>query len=464
VNPFRNILRLSVGDLLARILSFLAFIYLARVLGVNSYGVVEFALSVAIYLQAFTEGGLDLWATREVAQGKSLKRVAAQVVPLRFLLGLVGFGGLVLLLPLFPDYPQMGLLLVLFGLRAFSQALDLRWVFMGQEKMRVVATGLIIAQVVFAGAVFGLVRGPADVVWVPIVQLVGNLVMAGYFYYWFVASERTLLIRPTFRGIKQALGPSLTLGASRGLALLSFNFDTLLLGFLLSSTAVGLYNAAYRPLAAILTVSATYALALFPALSRTYSGDGQQFSELVLRSLRLTAICAIPIGVSGSFLAAPLVELLFGADYAGAAPVLQVLSWSATLVVLRVTFRQALAASGRQRLDLICATVATAINIGLNLVFIPVFGIVGAAVATLVSEVVWVGAVIFSSARLVPAPAVLVQLARPVIAGGAMVGCFLLTASLPWLLQPLIAGTAYLGVLLLLGDKEVRSWVPRLST
>jgi O-antigen/teichoic acid export membrane protein len=447
--------------LLARILSFLAFIYLARVLGVDGYGVVEFALSVAIYLQAFTEGGLDLWATREVAQGKSVKRLVAQVVPLRFLLGLVGFGGLVLLLPLFPDYPQMGLLLVLFGLRAFSQSLDLRWVFMGQEKMRSVATGLIIAQVVFAGAVFGLVRGPADVVWVPIVQLVGNLAMAGYFYYRFVASERTPLVRPTFRGIRQALGPSLTLGASRGLALLSFNFDTLLLGFLLGATAVGLYNAAYRPLTALLTVSATYGLGLFPALSRAFSENSQQFSELVLRSLRLTAICAIPIGVGGSFLAAPLVELLFGADYAAAAPVLQLLSWSAMLVVLRVTFRQALAASGHQRLDLVCATVATSINVGLNLVFIPQFGIVGAAIATLVSEVVWVSAAIFSSARLVPIPAVLMQLARPTIAGAAMVGCFLVTSNLSWLLQPFIAGTAYLSVLLLLGDREVRSWVPR---
>ena len=67
MSPFRNIPRLSAGDLLARILSFLAFIYLAQVLGVESYGVVEFALAVALYLQAFTEGGLDLWATREVA-------------------------------------------------------------------------------------------------------------------------------------------------------------------------------------------------------------------------------------------------------------------------------------------------------------------------------------------------------------------------------------------------------------
>ena len=296
VNPFRNILRLSVGDILARVLSFLAFIYLARVLGVDNYGVMEFALSVALYLQAFTEGGLDLWATREVARGKDVRRLVAQVVPFRLLLALLGFGGLILLLPWFPDYPQLDLLLVLFGMRAFSQALDLWWVFMGQERMRLVAIGLVIAQVVFAGAVFALVQDPGDVLWVPVVQLAGNLAMAGYFYQRFVASQHTWLVRPTFQGIRQALAPSFTLGASRGLALLSFNFDTLLIGFLLNAAAVGLYSAAYRPLTAVLIISATYGLGLFPALSRAFSENHQQFRELVLRSLRLTAICAIPVG------------------------------------------------------------------------------------------------------------------------------------------------------------------------
>jgi Na+-driven multidrug efflux pump len=58
------------------------------------------------------------------------------------------------------------------------------------------------------------------------------------------------------------------------------------------------------------------------------------------------------------------------------------------LVVLRVTLRQYLAASGRQRLDLGCASAATAVNVGLNFLLIPSYGIIGAALATLVSEAI----------------------------------------------------------------------------
>lgn len=465
MKPFRNILRLSVGDAIARAFSFLAFIYLARVMGVDSYGTIEFALSVIIYLQVFTEGGLDLWATREVAQGKSIKTLVGQIVPLRVGLGILGFGGLLLLLPLFPDYPHLQALLILFGLRAFSQAIDLRWIFMGQANMRLVAVGLIIAQVIFAAMVFGLVRDPGDVLWVPIAQFLGNLAVSGYFYYGFVRSEKTLLIRPSLRGIKRAIGPSLALGSSRGLALLSFNFDTLLLGFLLNSAAVGLYGAAYRPLTAILTVSATYGLGLFPALSRAYYHDRAEFRELALKSLRITAICAVPVGVGGSFLAGTIIELLFGAQYSGAGPVMQILAWSAMLVVLRGTFRQALAASGNQKLDLLCTAGASAINIGLNLLFIPAFGIMGAAAATLISESIWLTSAIVVSAcvGVVPLRAGLMQLLRPLLAGGGMSICFIITAGLPWPVQLVIAGGVFLAVLLLSGDKEVRSWVPKPS-
>ena len=57
----------------------------------------------------------------------------------------------------------------------------------------------------------------------------------------------------------------------------------------------------------------------------------------------------------------------------------------------------------------------------------------------------------------------LMQLLRPLSAGGAMSICFIVTAYLPWPAQLAIAGTVFLAVLVLSGDKEVRSWVPKPS-
>ena len=135
MNPFRNILRLSVGDFVAKTLYFLAFVYLARVLGVANYGVLEFALSILSYLLLLADGGLELWATREAARGTDMRQLVARIVPLRFLLATGAFGMLLVLLPVFPDYPALQTILVLFGLTLLAQAANLKWVFMGREQM-----------------------------------------------------------------------------------------------------------------------------------------------------------------------------------------------------------------------------------------------------------------------------------------------------------------------------------------
>jgi len=451
MNPFRNILRLSVGDFVAKTLYFLAFVYLARVLGVANYGVLEFALSILSYLLLLADGGLELWATREAARGTDMRQLVARIVPLRFLLATGAFGMLLVLLPVFPDYPALQTILVLFGLTLLAQAANLKWVFMGREQMARVAAGLVVAQIVFAVAVFGFVRGPAEVVWVPVLQLAGDLAMAVYFWRLFAAMHGGRLAF-TLRGAGSVLQPALTMGASQVLALMSYNFDSVLLGFFLGQMAVGWYNAAYKPVTVVLAMPFTYFLGLFPVLSRTYTESQEAFREIVVRSLRLMSVFAVPIGVGGTFLAEPIIGFLFGPAYANSVLPLQILAWSAVLVILRFTYRQALNAAGRQELDLRCASAAAGLNLGLNLLLMPRYGIIGAAVATLLSEVLWLTTALYYFYRYVTRLRLLPLLARPVAAAVAMGAFFLLTQPLFWVVRGFVGGLVYFGVLLLLGE------------
>ena len=459
MNPFLNIIRLVSGDFLAKTLNFLAFIYLARVLGVASYGILEFAISIVMYFLLLADGGLELWATRQAAQVKDIRQLVARIVPLRLLLAVGAFVVLLMLLPVFPNYPALRMILMLFGLTLFTQTVNLKWVFMGQEKMTRVATGLVVAQIVFAVAIIGFVRSPAHVIWVPVLRVVGDLAMTVYFARLFTAEHGRLGLAFTLRGARSTMHPALTMGTSHGLALLNYNFDTVLLGFLLGPMAVGWYNAAYKPVTVALAMPVTYFLGLFPVLSRAYVESREVFRQIVVRSIRLMSIIAVPIGVGGTFLAEPIIDFLFGPDYASAVPALQVLSWSAVLVILRGTYRQAFNAAGRQRLDLRCAGASTALNLVLNLLLIPRYGIIGAAVATLVSEIVWLTMSSCYFYRYIIPMSLLPLLLKPVVAAIAMGLCFWVTQSLFWVLQAFIGVLVYFGVLMLLGETEVRSWV-----
>jgi O-antigen/teichoic acid export membrane protein len=160
----------------------------------------------------------------------------------------------------------------------------------------------------------------------------------------------------------------------------------------------------------------------------------------------------VPVGVGGTLFAAPIVHALFGPVFAGAAPVLRILAWSAVLVILRGTYRHGLNAAGRADLDLVCAGLAAAANVGANLVLIPRLGLTGAALATVLGEAVWLAGAWACFRRVVGG----LPLGRALLSSGLaallMGAVSVLTDGLLW--WPLRAGlglVAYGGALLALG-------------
>ena len=458
MNPFTNIFKLSLWDFGAKTAYFLAFIYLARVLGVSSYGVLEFAISVLTYFLLIAEGGLEVWATREAAKTEDIPQLVSRIIPLRFLFSGVAFLLLIALLPLLPPYPFLKLILILFGLSLFVQAGNLKWVFMGKENMGMVGRGLALAQLVFAIGVFAFIRNPLEVYWVPVMKLFGDLIMAGYFARRFTLGFGELNLRYRLEVRREVVGPALMMGTSQGLGLLNYNFDTLLLGLITGPMAVGLYNAAYRPVTMALAMPLTYFIGLFPILSRLHKEGLEGFTELVKRSLGLSSMVAFPLGVSGLFLSEPIVMLLFGQDYRESVPALQVLVWSAVLVILRGTYRQALNAAGCQNLDLRCAATSATLNVTLNVILIPRLGFIGAAIATVIGDFVWLLMASIYFNRHVTKDGILKLVMKPFVASLVMSLSFLCLTAYHWMLQASVSGVIYCITLLFLGKSELRTW------
>ena len=458
-SPLNNIVRLAAGDFLAKMLSFLAFIYLARVLGVGSFGVLEFASSVLTYFLLFADCGLELWGIREAARTRDMQALVSRVVPLRLLLATLAFAVLLVLLPLFPGYPSLRLVLVLFGLSLFAQAVSLKWVFMGQEKMARVARGLVVSQIIFATAVFVFVRSPAALVWVPLLRLAGDLTMGVYFWRCFARAHGNLQLPLTLRAAKQTLGPALTIGTWQAMALLNYNFDSVLLGFLRGATTVGWYNAAYRPVIIALALPLTYFVGLFPALSRTYTEGRDEFRNLVSRSLELCWIFAVPLVIGGMLLAQPVIALLYGPAYASSVGPFRILVWSAGLVILRQSYAVPLMAAGHQKLALRCAIASASLNVGLNVLLTPRYGMLGAASATVLADVIWLVMAYYYFVREVLPQEPLPPLRAPIFGGIAM-GAFLWFAQpLFWVARASIALSVYCAVLLLCENTLVHSWL-----
>lgn len=455
MSPFRNILKLSIGDFASKAAYFLAFVYMAQRLGVAHYGVLEFAIAVRTYLLLLADAGLEVWATCEAAKGVNVRNLAAQVIPARLFLAIIAIAATGIL-QLLPGDPHLRRVLPLLTLTVLAQVFNLKWALMGKEQMARVAVGLIASQLVFAGCVVLLVHSPADLFRVPIAFISSEAVLAAYFGWRFTRIYGWPHVIPDGKRIRSMIQPVLTLGASQCLGLMSYNVDLIIVGIFLGPGAAGWYAAAYKPVTAVLAFPITYYQGLFPALSRSYQEGADKFRTILLRSLSFTMVMAIPIGVGGTFLAAPLIDLLFGPTYARSVFPLQLLSWSAVLVTLRGNFRHTLNAVGKQRLDLKCAAAAAALNVAGNLVLIPLYNINGAAMATVISEAFWFVYARYLFGRYVM-PLPLLRVAwRPALAGVAMAACLIFGGPIQWMVRAVLSLGCYAAVLIVLQEPELK--------
>ena len=206
-----------------------------------------------------------------------------------------------------------------------------------------------------------------------------------------------------------------------------------------------------------MSLAIAYFAGLFPVLSRLYVENREEFRTLVRRTTQLWLVFVVPLVVGGSFLAAPVIRFLYGAAYANSAAPLRILVWSAALVVLRWVYMDSLRATGNQTLDLRCAITSASLNVALNILWIPRFGMAGAASATVFADLVWFVMSYYYFRRAVLPGEPFPPLAGPLLGGGAMCAVLWFTPSMDWPLRFLLSLVLYLLVQTAFGSfKQVR--------
>jgi O-antigen/teichoic acid export membrane protein len=165
-----------------------------------------------------------------------------------------------------------------------------------------------------------------------------------------------------------------------------FTFDLVLLGFLIGEREVGLYGAAYRVCFLALAIGVALHTSYLPAFSRGALLGTEEASRIARRAMEFASAMAAPLVVGGVLLADPLLRALFGASYAEGAQALRVLLLSIGLIFLHGTFRNILLAYDRTGVETCIMAAAASINVALNFLLIPRFGLLGAAAATAAAE------------------------------------------------------------------------------
>jgi O-antigen/teichoic acid export membrane protein len=161
--------------------------------------------------------------------------------------------------------------------------------------------------------------------------------------------------------------------------------DVLLLRHLQGDHEVGIYSAAYKFVDVFQALVIVGAGAVYPRLARAAAtrGPGPWAGT---RSTEVMLLAAVPAGLALHLVAAPLVAVLYGAEYAGAGPVLSRIGLLLPLLALSLHSGYVLGAAGRILPMAFLYSLGTVVNLGLNAWLIPSHGAEGAALARIGSE------------------------------------------------------------------------------
>ncbi|MEX2033360.1 MAG: flippase, partial [Candidatus Colwellbacteria bacterium] len=457
----KNTFWLSFGEVIGRLLRAAVIIYAARVLGVEGFGIFSYVLGLAGLLTIFSDLGMAPVVVREGAKDPEL-RARYFSTALGLSLGLALISSLIIIFgaPLVTKFPVSQMLVALIALVFvfdIIRGLAGSAIFRASEKMEGEAAVSIATQAIVVVAGFILVtnwKNPESLALAYAMGSLGGLLLALYLVRHYL---RRFISRFDRSLIKPMLAASIPMSLTAILGAVMINTDTVLLGWLTDAEQVGFFAAAQKPVLLLYLIPSFLAGGIFPLLARSAEKDRERFRLLTERGLSAVFLFALPITIGLVLLASPLVDLLYGAAYSPATTAFQILGLTILAVFPASMLVNGIFAYNEQKFLTKVGAVGVVINLFLDLMLIPLWGIAGCALATLLVQSVS-SVLIWRRMKKLNDFAVFRSLRKIAIATVVM-GAFILAflgLGLPVLLVVLVAAMVYFAMLLLLKEKLFR--------
>lgn len=454
----KNYLYLSAAELAAKVITFAAIAYLARVAGPVAYGYFEFAAAAVFCAGLIVDQGLGPYGAREIAKGSMpTADLVRQIVSLRVILAAIAAGALALFALAFEQPPLVTQLLLIYALDLMLMPLLLQWVFQGHDRMGTVAVLQLIRQAFFAIVIFAWVREPKQIWIVAVAEGVG---IAGAVIYGLIAYHRRYgsWLQARLHVSWKVLRESAPIGASQIFWVVRMYGAILILGLVATPPEVGYFGAAMRIFVALHAFVYLYFFNQLASLARAWHARDASLDTLIAQSLRRVAgVClfSVPVWI----LTSPLViRIAYGPEFAPAAVPLAWLAVVFGFAWLDGHYRFSLIAAGYQHIEMYSQLFGSLVAAILIPVLYVLGGLGGVGIALVIGElVVWLIAWWYSRRELyLRGHAAL--LGRMGIAGLFAAFLIWVTGEMPLLARILLVELSLVLVMLVI-DSQLRTFV-----
>ena len=370
----------------------ITFPYTSRVLGPESIGKLGFANSFVSYFILLASIGIPLYGIREIARIRDDKKKLSELTQELFVMHIItSIIVLFIFIVLIFLNSKLSDEKALFSIVSFSIVLSvfgLEWLYQGLEQYSYITIRTIIFSTISTIAIFVFIHNKEDYLIsaaIVVFASLGSSISNFYFARKILLAKRT---QPW--NFKRHIKPMALIYFMNFIISIYIQLDTVMLGFISTAKNVGYYVTGLRINKMLLILVTSLGTVLLPRLSYYISNDMKdEFSRMLKKSFEVIWILCLPMVAALMFLSKEIIVLFAGSQYLPASICIVITAPIILFIGLTNIFGiQILYPLGKEKQVVYCVTGGAIISLALNFFLIPHFAHVGAAIATLASEIV----------------------------------------------------------------------------
>lgn len=387
---FENVSWVMISQTIVSILGFVWTIMIARYLGVNDYGILGFATSIVSLLGITQDLGITNYSIRQIAtDNNSAKKYLGNIIPLKLLLSLGTFGILSIALILMKSDETTITITLLFLVEGIFQTImgTLNGTFQAFEKGKYQGiTNLILNISLFIFIILSIFTD------LGLLGIVGSYILAniiGFIYEYYTLNK--LIVKPKFEFdrsfCKKLIRVSFPFAVTGILYSIYYSIDVVMLTNISGDYATGLYNATYKLISVLTIIYSMYTTVIYPEMSKFFKDDKGLLKISYEKSIKYVSIVMAPLAIATMIYSSDIINLIYGQEFDAAAPLLSILIWTAFIIFINSPGNTLLNASHKEVTVTKIYGLAAIFNIMMNFILIPYLSYIGAALTTVLSDI-----------------------------------------------------------------------------
>ena len=388
---FKNSTWMIASQTVTNLCAFVWTILMARYLGTSDFGILSFAISLSTVVGVLMDSGTQTYIVRAISKDYDrTERYFEKTVPLKVVLSVLIIAGTVLFLILTGRSDSViNVSFIMLCQYAFLSMNGFFYgIFQAYEKMEYQSIASALNAIVLLVIVFLTIYLDLGLYGMAFGYLIAIFCAFLYIY----SKIGNLNFKPHYNFdysfSKELLKAALPFGLTGIFYSIYFTIDMTMLQYLATNAAVGMYNASYKIVSLITTFYAFYPQVIFPVMVKLFEDSADLLKFSYERSIKYLLLIILPICAGVILYAEPLMTLIYGSQYAGSGMIVMVLMFTIPFLFVNGASTVAMNSSNNEVLVTKIYGVAALVNVVLNLLFIPRYSYLGAAFATVISEII----------------------------------------------------------------------------